>query len=405
MSENKGMRGVGLTAREMRDVAGLSGIFSLRLLGLFLVLPVLSAYALKLEGATPFLAGVAVGLYGLAQTIMQVPFGMLSDRLGRKPVIAAGLLIYAAGSIIAATSDGIVGLLLGRFCQGAGAIASVVVAMIADLTRDEVRGRAMAFVGISIGMSFALGFIAGPIIAAHKGVPAIFWLVAALDLAAIGYVVAFVPGVPPKRSASVSFGDLGAIVKDRNLSALDMVMFLMHMGLTAVWVVTPLLLLEHWQRRDMWHIYLPMIILAGLIMLPSVGIAEAKKRLRTLIGVGMVVSAAGMLLLALSPGRPMVTAAGLIVYFIGFNLMEPVLPSLVTRFAPEELRGTAVGVFNMSQFLGAFCGGALGGFFLGHGRFGLYWALLALCIPWAWAASRLEAPPVRAKPVEQPAAG
>ncbi len=398
MSEKKQgrlRRGVGLTNEELFHVGGLSGIFALRLLGLFLLLPVLSVYALHLSGATPFLAGLAVGFYGLAQTSMQVPSGMLSDRFGRKPVIVLGLLIYATGSVVAATSHGIYGLLLGRFLQGMGAISSAVLALIADLTRDEVRGRAMAMVGISIGVSFALGFALGPILAAKHGVPFLFWVVAGLDLLGIVYLLTFVPSRPSKRASAVALKDLGVVLGDRNLVTLDGVMFLLHMGLTAVWVVTPTILLEHWDQSRVWRVYLPMIVLAGGIMLPAMGFAEAKQRLRTMLGAGLALAAAGLLVLALAPGHPYTAAWGLTVYFVGFNLMEPVLPSLVSRFAPEELRGSAMGIFNMSQFLGAFCGGALGGFALGHGRYVLYWILLAACLPWAWLASRVEAPPRR----------
>ncbi len=388
-------RGVGLTNEEMRHVGGLSGVIALRLLGLFLVLPVLSVYALGLRGSTPFLAGLAVGFYGLAQMIMQAPAGILSDRFGRKPVIVAGLLIYVGGSMLAALSHGIYGLLAGRFLQGLGAISSVILALIADLTRDEVRGRAMAFVGIGIGLSFTLGFVVGPILAARHGVPFLFWVLAALDAFAIVYVLALIPSRPPKRAAAVTRGNLAIVLRDRNLVSLDAVMLLMHMGLTAVWVVTPAILLDHWSRRGIWHVYLPMILLAGFIMLPAMGFAEAKQRLRTLLAAGLTLAAAGLAVLAFSPGSARLTAAGLIVYFVGFNLMEPVLPSLVSRFAPEELRGSAMGLFNMSQCLGNFCGGALGGFALGHGRYVLYWVLLAACLPWVWFASRVEAPPRR----------
>ena len=388
-------RGVGLTREELGHVFGLSGIFALRLLGLFLVLPVLSIYAKDLRGATPFLAGLAVGLYGLAQMCLQLPFGLLSDRFGRKPMIAVGLAIYAGGSVVAALSTSIWGLMLGRFIQGSGAISSVVLALIADLTREEVRGRAMAVVGISIGVSFTLGFVLGPLLSARYGTPFLFWLVACLDSLAIAYLMLRVPNPPPRQASAGFTTGLSVVMKDRNLSALNATMFLLHMGLTAVWVVTPSLLLEHWARKDMWHVYLPMILLAGGIMLPAMGLAEAKQRLRTLLAAGMAVAAVGMLVLGLSPGAPQLTAIGLVIFFVGFNLMEPVLPSLVSRFAPAERRGGAMGMFNMSQFFGAFVGGATGGYFLGHGRFGLYWTLLALCVPWAWAASRLEAPPAR----------
>ncbi|MDE2293379.1 MAG: MFS transporter [Elusimicrobia bacterium] len=392
-------RGVGLTAEEMRHVLGLSGVFSLRLLGLFLVLPVLSVYALSLKGATPFLAGLTVGFYGLAQLMMQVPSGVLSDRLGRKPVIVAGLAVYATGSLVAATSHGIYGLLAGRFIQGCGAIASVVLALITDLTRDEVRGRAMAMVGIGIGMSFMVGFGAGPLLAARYGVPFLFFIVAGLDTLAIAYLLGFVPSPPTRRGSTASMRDLGAILSDRNLVSLYAVMFILHLGLTAVWVVTPKILLERWDQRHVWHVYLPMILIAGLLMLPAMGLAEAKQRLRTLLAVGMAIGAAGLLAMALAGGAPKATAIGLVVFFVGFNLIEPVLPSLVSRFAPADRRGSAMGFFNMSQFTGAFCGGALGGFALGHGRSVLYWVLLAACVPWAWLASRVEAPPLR-KPAE-----
>lgn len=389
------MKGAGLTRTELGHVAGLSGIFMLRMLGLFLVLPVLSVHALTLEGASPLLAGMAVGFYGLSQTLFTVPMGLLSDRLGRKPVIAAGLLLYAFGSVVAATSGGIGQLLLGRFLQGAGAISSAVIALAADLTREEVRGRAMAVMGISIGLSFTLGLGLGPVLSARWGVPSLFWTTAALDLVAIAYLFAMVPTPVREKPLDVSWSHVGDILKDRNLFALDVLMFLLHMGLTAVWVVTPKLLLAHWDRGQLWKVYLPMIVVAGGVMLPSVAIAESKKKLKELLYAGIAVSAAGWGLMGASGADAAATALGLVVFFVGFNLIEPVLPSLVTRFAPKELRGTAVGVFNTSQFLGSFCGGTLGGYFLGHGRHGLYWTLLALSVPWAWAALRLARPPER----------
>lgn len=390
------MKGAGLTRTELGHVAGLSGIFMMRMLGLFLVLPVLSVHALTLEGSSPLLAGMAVGFYGLSQTLFTVPMGLLSDRLGRKPVIAAGLLLYAFGSVVAATSGGIGQLLLGRFLQGAGAISSAVIALAADLTREEVRGRAMAVMGISIGVSFTLGLGLGPVLSARWGVPSLFWTTAALDLVAIAYLFTMVPTPAREKPLGVSWSHVGDILRDRNLFALDELMFLLHMGLTAVWVVTPKLLLAHWDRGELWKVYLPMIVVAGGVMLPSVAIAESKKKLKELLYAGIAVSAAGWALMGASGADAAATALGLIIFFVGFNLIEPILPSLVTRFAPKELRGTAVGVFNTSQFLGSFCGGTLGGYFLGHGRHGLYWTLLALAVPWAWAALRLARPPERA---------
>jgi MFS family permease len=386
------IKGLGLNGRELRDVLGLSGIFALRLLGLFLLLPVLSVYALSLPGATPMLAGLAVGAYGLSQLILQVPFGMLSDRWGRKGVIAMGLGIYALGSVMAATSTGIYGLLLGRLIQGSGAIASVVIAMVADTTREEVRGRAMAVVGMSIGFSFATGFMLGPVLGARWGVRSLFWLLACLDTLAIFYLLTFIPTPEHMKKSGVSASHLGTILKDSNLTSLNMLMFLLHMTMTSVFVVTPVLLHERWVSRELWKVYLPMILLGGGFMLPAMAYAEIKKKLKSLIISGIAVCFVGEVLLAGSAIQPSLVVAGIIVFFIGFNFVEPSLPSLVTRFAPSELRGTSVGVFNMSQFLGAFVGGALGGFFLGHGRHGLYIFLAAMCLPWLLAALRLEDP-------------
>ncbi|TBR26371.1 MFS transporter [bacterium] len=364
----------------------------------------MSVHALTLEGATPFLAGLAVGFYGLSQTMFTVPMGVLSDRFGRKRVIATGLLIYATGSVMAANAHGIVPLLVARFIQGAGAISSAVIAMAADLTREEVRGRAMAVIGISIGVSFTLGFGIGPVMSAHWGVPSLFWATACLDLLAVVYLLTAVPTPPAEKPYEVSLGQVGDILQDGNLVSLNVLMFLLHTGLTAVWVVTPKLLLAHWERKDMWHIYLPMIFIAGFVMLPSVGFAEAKKKLKVLLYAGIGVAAVGWLVMGLSGDDAPMTAVGLVVFFTGFNLIEPVLPSLVTRFAPRELRGTAVGVFNTSQFLGSFCGGAMGGYFLGHGKHGLYWTLLALAVPWTAAAVRLASPPDRPAPIVPAAA-
>jgi MFS family permease len=386
------IRGLGLTGRELRDVAGLSGIFALRLLGLFMLMPVLSVYALSLNGSTPMLAGMAVGAYAISQLVLQVPFGMLSDRWGRKKVIALGLAIYAAGSVVAAMSTSIHGLLLGRFLQGSGSIASVVIAMVADITREEVRGRAMAVVGMSIGASFAAGFLLGPVLGARYGVASLFWLLASLDTLAIFYLTFVIPAPAHIKKTGVSAAQLETILKDRNLTGLDALMFLLHLSMTSVFVVTPVLLHETWTNQELWKVYLPMILAGGLLMLPAMAYAESKKRLKLLLASGIAVCFVGECLLAAAAIDQRYVVAGIIVFFVGFNFIEPGLPSLVTRFAPSALRGTSVGVFNMSQFLGAACGGALGGFFLGHGRYGLYLMLAALCLPWMALALRLEDP-------------
>lgn len=383
---------LGLTRQEWRGLLGLTGIFSLRMLGLFLVLPVLSPYALGLEGATPFLAGMAVGAYGLSQTALQVPLGLLSDRWGRKGVLALGLALFALGSAWAAWSTDIMGLILGRLLQGSGAIASVVIAMVADVTREEVRTRAMAVVGVSIGLSFAAGFLFGPVLAARWGVPLLFWLMAAMSVVAILYLPLFLPSPRPSHRGEISLRQFRRILADRNLVCLDILMFLLHLGMTGVFVVTPVLLAHVFVARDLWKVYVPMILLGGGVMLPAMAYAERKKRLRELLVAGIGVAAIGYGMLGFSSGRPALLVAGLIVYFIGFNLLEPALPSLVTRFAPANLRATSAGFFSMSQCMGAFCGGAVGGLFLGGAPHWLYGCLLIGCLPWCLAAGRMDDP-------------
>lgn len=364
------------------------------MLGLFLVLPVLSIHAREL-GASPMLAGLSVGIYGLSQTVFQVPFGMLSDRFDRKAVVAAGLLLFMAGSVMCALAETAPMLLIGRFLQGSGAIASVIISMVADRTRDEVRGRAMALIGVSVGLSFGVGILMGPILSVKIGVPAIFWGIALTGLLAIIYLYTVLPGVVERPQSVITRKKLSQLLRHRDLLFLDALMFILHLGMTAVFVVGPILMLEHWPKEELWKVYLPMILAGGGLMFPAVGIAEKKNAMKGLIVSGIVISAVGFVLLALSSGSATLVAAGMIVYFVGFNFIEPALPSLVTRVAPTELRGTAVGIFNMCQFFGAFCGGALGGWFLGASPPTLFWVLLALCLPWSITLAGFTAPPPR----------
>ncbi len=237
--------GEGLTALEKKTLAGLSMIFAIRMFGLFIVLPVISLYARSLPGANPFWLGLALGGYGLSQAIFQIPFGMMSDRFGRKPMIVIGLLIFAGGSLFAASAHSVLGLFIGRLLQGAGAIASVVIALMADLTREEYRTRAMAGIGISIGLSFAVGMVVGPIVGAHYGVNSLFWITAVLSLVGIGILLLVVPnpsGAVHKNEMELSFSQLGYVLKNPALARIDLSVFLLHLFLTAVFVSFPVLL-------------------------------------------------------------------------------------------------------------------------------------------------------------------
>ena len=375
----------GMTALEKRTLAGLSLIFAIRMFGLFIVLPVISLYARTLPGADPLWLGLALGGYGLSQAIFQVPFGMLSDRFGRKPVIVAGLLIFAAGSIMAATAHSVFGLFVGRLIQGTGAVASVVIALMADLTREEYRTRAMAGIGVSIGLSFAVGMVVGPIVGAAYGVSSLFWLTATLALLGIGIILFVVPsptGAVHKNEMELSFSQLQYVLKNPALLRIDISVFSLHLFLTAVFVSFPVLLKQYIAPSAMWKVYLPVILGGMFLMVPAMIVAEKRKKLKTafLIAVALIVVSFAIFLGGYRSEVGLI--AGLTVFFIGFNLLEPLMPSIMTRFVRTRTRGTSSGVFNMSQFLGAFLGGVLGGGLATVSNTALFAALLAISAVW-----------------------
>jgi MFS family permease len=374
----------GLNPTERRAATSLSGIFALRMLGLFLVLPVFAVYAEHLQGANPALVGLALGAYGLTQALLQVVFGAASDRLGRKPVITFGLLLFAAGSLVCAKAATIEVMIAGRMLQGSGAVAAAITAMMADLTREEVRTRAMAMLGGAIATAFAFSMVAGPIIGAAWGVDTIFLIVAGLSVAAIVYLWVAVPNPPAvrhHRDMELTPADLGPILANPDLRRLNFGMFVLHMSMTAVFVTVPGLLAQWLPHGKLWMVYLPVILVSFAIMVPSKG----KIRQVVLAAVAIVALSAVVFLLGLN--GPVGVIAGLTVFFIGFNMLEPVMPSLVTKFSPAGARGTAVGVFNTCQFLGPFVGGAVGGLLMHSGPRALFLFLLAANLLWlvvAW---------------------
>ena len=369
---------------EKKALVGLSLIYSTRMLGLFIVLPVLSLYAKKLPGADPIWLGLALGGYGLTQALLQVPFGTLSDRIGRKPVIVIGLLIFAAGSAMAAMAHSIGILLIGRLLQGSGAVASVITALMADLTREEVRTRAMAGIGMSIGLAFAVGMLLGPIVAAHYDVSALFWMTGVLSLLAILILFTLVPNPPAhiKNAMGLSVKDLGKVLADRSLLRLDFSVFILHSSLTSVFVAFPILLSRFIPEKNLWHVYLPVILLGLFLMVPGMIYAEKKKKLKKmfLFSISLIILSFVIFLFGYHSKAGLI--AGLTIFFIGFNLLEPIMPSIMTRFAKNKTRGTSSGVFSMSQFMGAFAGGLSGGILVSLSEKTLFAGLLVLSVFW-----------------------
>ena len=359
-------------ATERRAAYGLAGIYGARMLGLFLILPVFALYAEHLSSATPALIGLAIGIYGLTQAMLQIPFGMLSDRIGRKPVIIGGLLLFALGSVVAATADDILMIIVGRAIQGSGAIAAAIMALLADLTRDSQRTKAMALVGVTIGMSFTVALIAGPLFNAWIGVPGLFWITAALAIAGILILLWVVP--TPERSLFHSDAEpvpalFGKVLRDAQLLRLDAGIFILHLLLTALFLALPLSLRDAGLavEKHSW-LYLPVMLLAMGAMVPFIIMAEKKGKMKSVFLSAIVML--GLASLGFYALHNSLTGLSimLFVFFLGFNMLEATLPSLVSKQAPGAMRGTAMGVYSTAQFSGAFIGGLLGGWV--HQHFG-----------------------------------
>lgn len=377
-----------MTAPERRASASLALIFALRMLGLFLVLPVFALESRKYPGGDdPALIGLAMGIYGLTQAVFQLPLGLASDRWGRKRVIVAGLLVFAAGSLVAALADSLMGLLAGRALQGAGAVSAAVTALLADLTRDSVRTKAMALVGGSIGLMFALALVLSPLLAAWGGLPGIFGLTCALALAGIAAVLWVVPP-EPQRHADAPRGRLADLWGHTDLLRLNLGVFVLHTVQMAMWVAVPALLLQAGLAKAAhWQLYLPAVVLSFAAM-GGLFALERRGRLRAaLLGaialVLLVQLGLGAVALQGQPAPLAVMGGLMLMFFIGFNALEASQPSLVSRMAPAPLRGAALGAYNTLQSLGLFAGGALGGALAKWAGFpGLFAATALLCLLW-----------------------
>lgn len=357
-----------MTPTEMRATLSLASIYGLRMLGMFLILPIFAIYATSLpDKPTPLMIGIALGAYGLTQALFQLPFGMASDKYGRKPMIYLGLAIFAIGSMVAAFAVNIEGIIIGRAIQGAGAVSAVVTALVADLTRDEHRTKAMATIGVTIGIAFALSLVGGPLLNQWIGVPGIFALTGLLTLAAIAVVKFMVPN--PAHSyfhsdASAAPTKLKDVLKNSQLLRLNYGIFALHAAQMAMFIVVPFAIVQssHMHENQHWQIYLPVVLVSFVLMVPAIIYAEKQSKMKLVF-----VSAIGMMLVAQLMFAASIQyfwgiVASLTIYFIAFNVLEASLPSLISKIAPAAAKGTAMGVYNTSQSLGIFVGGALGGY-------------------------------------------
>jgi MFS family permease len=399
---------------ELRAAWSLAAVFSVRLLGLFMIYPVFAAYARNLTGANPYLIGEALGIYGLSQGLLQIPFGLLSDRVGRKTMIVFGLILFGIGSAVAAVSTSIGGVIAGRALQGGGAVGSVILALVADLTKEENRTKAMATVGISIGASFLIALVAGPIVASFVGVSGIFWLMVALALVGIAITEFVVPSprrIRLHRDAEAVPALIGRVLRDRELLRLDIGIFVLHAMLTASFLVVPGLLRGtlHLPATDQWMVYLPVLLLSVAFMLPAIIVAEKYRRMKGVFVGAVAVLVISQAMLYLGASNLFVLLTALVVFFSAFNVMEASLPSLITKSAPAEAKGTAMGVYSSLQFLGIFAGGVVGGWVHQHGGDAAVFALTGLlALIWLLAAATMAQPSyltTRLLPVADVAAG
>lgn len=376
---------------ERRAVFSLAGLYIFRMLGLFMVLPVLSLYGQGYQGASPALLGLALGIYGLSQACLQLPFGYLSDRFGRKPLIAIGLLLFAAGSLLAASADSVYGLIAGRFLQGCGAIAAVVMATVADLTAEENRTKAMALIGVSIGASFTIALILGPLISQAFGLAGIFWATAGLALAGLWVLWRLVPTVPKPARQPLNWR---SVFRDAELWRLNVGIFALHFVLMATFIVMPRYLEQQGFGRDgHWLIYLPVMLLSFLAMVPFMLWGERSGRAKWVYlgAIALLVLVQSALLVL--PAAAWLALAGLFLFFMAFNLLEATLPSWVSKVALPELKGTATGVYSTWQFAGAFAGGAAGGLVLQWYGLAAVFLLCALVLVLWWAVACFQVPP------------
>ena len=388
-----------MSGSETRAASGLALVFAFRMLGMFMVLPVLATYGMDLAGATPALIGLAIGAYGLTQALLQIPFGVISDRIGRLPVIYLGLVIFALGSVLAAQADSIWGVIAGRVLQGAGAISAAVMALLSDLTREQHRTKAMAMIGMSIGLSFAVAMVVGPLLTRAFGLSGLFLATAGLAVIGIALVAFVVPSAHSAlqhRESGVARQVLGPTLRHPDLLRLDVGIFVLHAILMASFVALPLAFVERGglPKEEHWWVYLTALLVSFFAMVPFIIYGEKKRKMkRVLLGAVSVLLVSEVFFWQWADSlRGLVI--GTVIFFTAFNLLEASLPSLVSKVSPAGGKGTAMGVYSTSQFLGAALGGIIGGWLFQHGGLGMvFLGCAVLCAVWLVVALSMNEPP------------
>lgn len=375
-----------MNSLERRSTFALSSIFALRMLGLFMIIPVFSVAGQSYQYATPALIGLAVGVYGLTQAILQIPFSLIADRFSRKPLVVLGLLLFAIGGAVAAMSDTIYGVIIGRAIAGAGAVSAVVMALLADVTREEQRTKAMAAMGMSIGLSFVVAFSLGPWLTSLVGISGLFWVTTIMGLAAISMLL-LVPKVTRhhKNFQQGYLAQLKQVLKMPDLNRLHVSVFTLHLLLTAMFIYVPSQLIEFAQIPLAKHglIYLPLLLISLFFAFPSIIVAEKYRKMRSIFLTAIAGIILGLIILIFGYESKYILLTGLGLFFIAFNVMEALLPSWLSKAAPIQSKATAMGVNASSQFLGAFFGGTLGGQLLMLNNTAMGWSILsAIAIIW-----------------------
>ncbi len=379
----------------LKTIMPITAIIGLRFMGLFIVLPVLSVYALGLKGSNEFLVGITIGGYALTQMLLQVPFGMLSDKIGRKITITIGLIIFIIGSIICGLSTDIYTLMFGRFVQGAGAIGAVAIAMISDMVKEEIRAKAMAVMGGTIATSFALSMMIGPLIGGYWGVDKLFYLVAILSAVAIAILFIKVKNPPKiKHNYGPSEKQFLEILKNRDLMKMNITNMLQKGMMTLAFLVIPIIMLQKFgfEKQQLWMVYMPAMIFGILAMAPSAIIGEKYHKAKEMLMLGIVFFGISYILMGYAHSATLFII-GVVIFFIGFNVHEPLMQSMASKYPRVHQKGAALGIFNSFGYLGTFIGGVFGGYFLqNYGMSEIAWVVVIIAIGWVFLVASITNP-------------